>query len=618
MVVVVAYDDGMSPTPKSPHGRRRPDGIQLPPVPGLVAWHRRLQRMVAASPYTAEQYGPAHGISQRFVQDHTNPKNETKVPGLGGIYAIDRGTDYKVVDQVKDLFDLSPGDLDLRLPLWEPRHSTERLLDGLRAVLGWSHATAPSVFELAEALQRSCLETDDIGRWRVRTFDIVNGRHFAFLASRAVEFLRWYGSGAGVEDDPDEDRAYDYLDEATHGFTASETAPVDSWLNDETVPGTFQSDLPEQDRRHSWDTFRYERAELIMRMGATYSASQGEWTGGYGIVHQSLLRHRESVTGRHLYVTPVTDTAVTATPQRLADDFDGVESVLLLGVAGVAYRRLAFLVGEALGWPSLSGADLAQRLTGRRFHFQSMRRPEVFAQVFAEFGTRPRPTSVLSVHLDHLVSGVDGHLRLLPAAVQLLHTPKVLPVLVAPRTGSASLELWEERQQDQSRSGHTSMLVNQAGHSERLYRPVIEELRRTPRALSAVLQPSLPWAGPAVHRTAPDYDEDKVRTTAPEWFVHPLLGDMLVRAAYEIARYLRLGSMKEPVAPTGFAAGSTVARYETTLKACTRGDFWTDEQHLAFDETLLTPLPRGNRPAPRTARTVALTHTRPSRRTVVL
>jgi hypothetical protein len=607
----VAYGEVMSSTGIPSSGRRRPDGIPLPTVPGLVAWHQRLRRMVADSPYSASQYGPAHGIAQRFVQDHTNPTNEYKVPGLEGIYAIDRGTDYKIIDQVKDLFDLSPGELDSRLPLWEPRQSAERLLDGLRTVLGWSHATAPSVFELAETLHTSCLNSGDVGRWRVRIFDIEYGRHFPFLSTRAVEFLRWYGSGVGVEDDPDRNRAYAYIHEATNGFTNSETVKVEWWLNDDIVPGTFQPDLPEQDRRDRWDSVRYERAELILRMGSTYAAARGEWTGGYGLIHQSLLRHHDNATGRHMYLTPVTGMTPAATPQRLADDFAGVESVLLLGVGGVAYRRLEFLIGDALGWTSMSGGDLAQRLTGRRFHFQAMRRPEIFAQVFTEFGDRPRPTSVLSVHLDHLVSEIDGRQRLLPAAIRLLHNPKVLPVLITPRDGSASLDLWEERQEAQSRSGQSSMLVNQALHSQRLYRLVTDELDKTPGAVTAVLQPSLPWAGPAVHRLAPDYDLDVVPSTAPEWFLHPLLGDIMVRASYEIARYLRLGSMKDPGQPTTFSAGSTVSQFEPSLRACTQGRFWTDERLVeAFDESLVTPPHRhGDRTRPRTARTVALTHT---------
>ncbi|MEP7738879.1 hypothetical protein ABKW28_14590 [Nocardioides sp. 31GB23] len=603
------YCDCMSTSGHAQPDRNHLDKIPLPTVPGLVTWHRHLREMVEASPYNPSHYGPAHGIAQRFVQDHTNPKNELKVPGLEGIYAIDRGTNYKIVDQVKDLFALTPGELDMRLPLWEPRHSAERLLEGLRTALGWSHAATPSVYELAESLQESCASSGDAGRWRARIFDIEYGHHFTFAATRALEFLRWYGSDTGIEGDPQSGRALEYLNQATYGFTDSETAKIGTWLNDTTVPDTFQPDLPGTDRQGRWDTARLERAELIMRMGTTYAAARGEWTGGYGLVHQALLRHHDNATGRHIFLNPLIARGTGATPQPLADDFSGVESIVLLGVPAVAYPRIGFLVGEALGWPSVHGADLAQRLTGRRFHFQTERRPETFAHVFEEFRSRPKPYSILSLHLDHLMTEEDGHLRLLPSAVRLLRDRKMLPVLLAPRFGNESLLLWEERQIAQSRSGRSSMRVNTAAHCARLQHLVAEELRGQPGVVHAELQPSLPWAGPAVHRVITDDDWD-AHPTAPEWFLHPLVGDIMVRASYEIARYLLQASMREPSSPTGFAAGSTVARYERSLRACTRGAFWTDDSHIeAFDESYIAPLPRGNgRPQPRPARTVNLTH----------
>jgi hypothetical protein len=593
-VLMAADAEPMSPSP-SPGAPRR----WTIPQAGVDVWHERLRDLIKRSGRPAKDFGPDHGILDSALQKHANP-NYTGAPSLSTVYAVAKGVPaYPAAQQLRDLFGLEPHELEIRLPAWEPRVSTQRLLDTLRDALGRAHETAPSVYEIAETVHGSCLDSapggGDIGRWRTRVFDVPAGYHFRYLQAQAVEFERGYPSGITVETEPDPGvRAEEYIGQQTRGVAAL-LEPVVKTLSqaDRPHPTFLASEMDPATRLARWRTNRLERAELIMRMGTTYGASPGEWVGR---AIAPLLPLGVEPTGRHIWLTPTATSTTATSDSPLPIALDGVCTLVFVGAPSVAYRRIGYAVARALGWGRVSSNEVANRVTGRRVAVSTPGKGNAFAAAFEEFARDPMPQGVLAVHMDNLFrrdESLRGSLTIHPEALRMLTAPGVLPILLLPRPESRTMALWEERQGAILVDRPVS-LPNQEEHIDRLTAHLLQLFAGLPRALTATVLPSFPWSGPTV--------EAGPGELSPHWYIHPLIGDFVVRASYEIARFLRNGTTRDPGRPTGFASGSMAADHEPALRACTGGDHWADDDHLDFDPRYLGPATE----APRRGRVTAI------------
>lgn len=572
------------------------------PQPGIDAWHDRLRVLIAGG-YTAKSFGPAHGIKADVIQKHAGP-NHTGAPSLGLVYALSRAVNpvtgekiYPVAQQLLDLFRLEPLELEIAPSAWAPRLSPQRLLDGLKLALGWAYDEAPSAYEIAETVQRSCHDSGDIDRWRTHIFDIRSGYHFPYLSAQAIEFRRWPRTGpdsAGVEAETDlGTRAHEFIDRHTRNVAAN-FEPVLSTLAKPMPKGflaTAQVDEHELDRR--WRAFRLHRSELILRMGSTFGASPGEWVSGR-LLQPLLGADGPELSTRQLWVTPVAhSSAPSDAPMDLATT--GVTTVVFVGLPGIANRRIAFAVARALGWGHVSSTTLANRITGRRVSVATRKKADTFSAVFEEVARNPMPSSVVAIHMDNMFRRGDTPrhpVSLLHSARRMLTAPGVLPVLLVPRLGSQSLDRWEARQVAITLSDEVP-LHNQAAHCERLADDLRPVFGAVPGALVAEVQPSFPWVSP--------WNPLDPTQSPHAFYVHPLVGDLTLRVAYEIAHRLREGTTRAEVAAksrprqdrlermVGFAAGSVVARYERDLMRCSVGAPWTDDAHLDDDGRYLAP-----------------------------
>jgi len=307
------------------------------------------------------------------------------------------------------------------------------------------------------------------------------------------------------------------------------------------------------------------------------------------------------VHGRHIYLSaPTVGHADEVFPLDNAA-FPRVQTILLLGSAAMNTRRLGVLMAQGLGWQATSGLTLASAVAGRSVTglYNKPDRAELLGIALADFALRPMPHGVLTCNIDQMFSKPDPREppHLLPQARGLLHQPSILPVLLTPRPKSPTLELWEKRQDGFSAYGYARNSANLAEQSERDYQALADTLRQVPGAVRAELQPTYPWAGPAI-RFTPDAETP--------WYRHPLVGDITVRVAYELARYLRTGSPADPGQLLGFVPGSTLARYEPTLRACTRGPAWDDDKHLRWQPTYAYPAPRTGATSPPQGHTLAI------------
>jgi hypothetical protein len=152
-----------------------------------------------------------------------------------------------------------------------------------------------------------------------------------------------------------------------------------------------------------------------------------------------------------------------------------------------------------------------------------------------------------------------------------------------------------------------------------------EFLIDVPGAFAARITATLPWSGPAVLGANLKGPQGRARShlgqvvsaltpsesganvaIAPYFYQHPLIGDMMLRIAYELGRALRLpgaggiagirlGATAEqpppPVRPLGFARGSRISLFENALLAAVSGPPWDKDAHLTWDPRYLRPAP---------------------------
>ncbi|WP_133058874.1 hypothetical protein [Nocardioides sp. PD653] len=521
-------------------------------------------------------------------------------------------TNFKLGEQTRLLFGVDDHELDIRVPLWEPRLSAEHLLESLRNALRKSHTTTPSVFDIGEALLASCRQTGDLGRWRARQFDVPGGWHFPHVAFEAVEFMRWYGPDAGVDHDPDRDTAARFLgiengdipDQASRFLTPAPLAEA-------SPPATFEPGVHAASRARHWEQFRYERAELNKRLERIRGASRTGWVGGYGTLHIPLLRHSTDSTGRHIAiqqpVRPMDPEHAQTVP---VVDQQGVRTILLLGTSAVSIGPLGTWLADALGWTSLWVEELNHRHSGQRILLLEMDRRDLIPAIYRNLARDPLPRTVLTIPLPWLHRDAreqPAAATRLPEAELLLQSERVLPILIKPTP--ETLALWEERQSLASAGGHRPSPHNRMNRVAELYRVCEDYLSTVPGAVVADVTATLPWAGDAV--MAADQDDQ-----IPSFYQHPLIGDMLLRVTYELGFALRspkgivhlrgqrpggsrlekatqqlrkLPGVPSGLSSVGFAPSSLVAQFEATLRAVTRPGQWADDDHLVWDSAYERP-----------------------------
>lgn len=578
----------------------QPSAAQPEPVTyndGINKWQDRSRAIKAA----AENGDPA--LRRRFAErSHRHvPRAATEVeykrlPSLKVLHewALMTGNAYPVVEQVQDLLGLTDAEAFHPQEVWKPRYSHEHLVRQLTDLLNESIAETPSTADMAETLFASCVHTGDPGRWRVRLADIPMGWHFPYVGYHSIEFTRWYGPLTTPADDPNPNRVNELLAQAdAEGVHWRETltsrilasTPPDSFLQ-YGFPGepvhlsTEPPDLDPAQRQQLWQRFTKERHELAYRIGHLLRACRGDWHGTSGRHHLPLvggdpvLKQTTAPNPRHIRIEPTRNTAPRSSrdAQKLGS---GASTLLIIGPAGIAAPRIADMVADSLGWSYMSNREMFYRMTGWRPSYGTTT-AAVNNRMLRTLADYPPPQTVVYCNLNYFFDTSTPTLRFLDEALDVLRNPANETVLIAP-SASPSLALWDQRQ---TRALYYSTGAHNAAHQTEMTHRYVEAVRgQAPSHHIAQILPLFPWTGPAVIREG---------AFAPEWFRHPTVGDIIVRATFEITLKLQT-SAKKGTSPV-VHQGSTLARHLPRLIACTGGARWSAADDVTtFDERFRRP-----------------------------
>lgn len=487
----------------------------------IKTWREELKKEQQKQHISATQAGQRIGMAPRTAQDFFGDVKDG--PGkvdLDLIWRVSQGFPFSVGEQVQMLLGLTERDLNIQLPLWQPRISNERLIEELSRALNIGDAVAPSVWDLSERLSTSCFDGGQPGRWRSRTFDVTTGWHYPHILARGIEFLRWYGPGRQQKSATELDDVLRGLQRDTH----------DLYIEDETG---FKAQRPKhfqwagEHADEAWTRTRLERYELKQRLSRELAASRGAWFGAGGDQHVALLHNTSRAHGRHIYLAP------HGNPIVKREDVAAVKgeytTILLIGAGAAQPGRIGDLLAEALGWNSASNRDLAHRLSGRRISLARKSEREVNKVVFEQISEGRVPFTVVSCTIAYLFTESRKNSRdIKPEAKQMLSAAHVLPILLT--TDSETLRLWEDRQRAGSVDGVVDIPSNIAAMAAKMTERMKQYLENVPGAIHAWLTPTLPWHGPLTQLSD---------TSPTPWaYYHPLVGDIQVRAAFELWRGL--------------------------------------------------------------------------------
>jgi hypothetical protein len=623
-------------SPRTRRGGRGPiDEVGEKLRANAATWRARVVDMVArANNADVKQIETERGIQKGalkvFVAEHPGlnvhwldsaTRKGAGVPGLDNIVRLAASTPYKVPEQIRDLVGLGEDDFNAWAPRWSGRIRYQdlrvRLLNALRA----SQADVPTTADLAAALLASCDKPGEIARWQAHLFDVTGGWHFPYIAYNAVNFTRWYGHDRGADDEiKPEIRAT-----VDHGRRAPTDQLPYTFLSEDPELSFLRFGAPGGDRRRGhadpevpaslkqqwWDRLRRDRYELTARLGESLGAMRGYWGQASGIHSLALPTGPPSDEAvapplRHIWVEPAMRVAPT-TGQRL--EVRGRARLLLItGEQGMHLRRIADLIGEALGWTAVSNRDVVYARRGVRVRLNDPDHHEFDASMLRSLIATPPPEpTVVAMNLAYMSRPGRPHTYLSEVG-ELLTQPGVRAVSFSPRY-RRTLQQWQTREHGRDEVGRPMGRSSPESASEALVRldafaPILAGVnaedeaswtrRRTdsrstfaPRHWFAQVSPAYPWATPAVRPGSWE---------PARWYEHPLIGDITIRVAYETAAFLVGGAPLEPRPvnrPTfNFVEDSVLDRHQERLKAIPFGKdgLWdTRAESREYDPRFLEP-----------------------------
>lgn len=568
----------------SRRGRRPASGVLSA---GTITWQNRVTQICGEYPGGRPAFAALHGLGEATLQSWAT--HRVGPPATETMYALHASGAYLMADQVMDLFGLGVHELAPTVETWQPKYAYNDVMRDLVGVLSKSRQLAPTIHDFTERLLESCQRSGDIGRWRTRHFDVPMGWLFPHLGYQGVEFLRWNGPNRMVDRYPGRSAAYvQGLLERGQITQGALDKLVSKKVQSLEAPQGFRPSIVDEERRASeWLEYRANRYELMARLSSTIRASSAAFTGGFGVQHAPLLRHGGDPTGRYMYVVsaprpaPRPDVVIP-----LAGVPPQTRVIVFLAPTSLRMPVIAKHVAEALSWPCDTNRSFAARLYGHRPSLLSDPGEDLNRRICARIAAQAPPIderTVLAFNFEYLHrKGPDG-MVVHPEVLAMLSREWVFPVLMTHPDESEpnSSTLWELRQwagdslpgSNPGGGGIKVMRANDAGAvatDMNAWR-----LRMTSGGFggveASILQTFLHAGGATGVQSAGDH---------PAFFRHPQVGDLDLRAAYEIA--IRLAQGGEPMGRTfGFAPDSLVQQFSPLLSRITGGSgsrptFWSD------------------------------------------
>ncbi|WP_458117277.1 hypothetical protein [Arthrobacter sp. D2-10] len=477
-------------------------------------------------------------------------------PSISSLLEVAQIIDYPLVEQLVDLGYVAPDDLDLiDSPLLTPGWL---LMQRLERALSETRRTASGVAELISALRAHTIRTststvEDLARWRARVFDIpVGTKKYRHIGYHAVEFEVWLG--------PTPEASWDRrLAERERRGNATVCRLIPSASAREKL---LKRHLGNREPSTEVMAGAYERVELEHRMEIPRAEGHFNVYGLDGKLAAPLVG--DSRPGpRHIYVESASVKTDLRESRPQSPDIDLFEYVNGSGQKAWAKKILfiappaaspvptAHLIGRALGWNVISLRQSAGSVTGSlvRIRDQESARQSIerASRAFRTASGTESPTLFVGTYLQSLANSEEGK--------RLLLDESLLPVLLIPTW--STLQYWVARQ----RVGQGLINPKAAEDTEKVLNQIEETVRQREFGNGEVFQFSrdMEW-WPTRGRNAPEKFADSA-----DFFEHPVIGDIRLKAAYQLAYLFTNGRLPVRPANTYFLNGP-VAQFHDSLK----------------------------------------------------
>ena len=215
------------------------------------------------------------------------------------------------------------------------------------------------------------------------------------------------------------------------------------------------------------------------------------------------------------------------------------------------------MAAAGMGWDCYSMREVAGHSHGALPHVSTFGRHEAMQRALAEIvrWIPSLPTLIVWTALESLLESSETSSAANDAARAMLLAEDVLPIVIRP--DADTLDSWHRRQVDQIGAYGTPAATNQPSVVQHSLRQVIQVLSSRPAKSYLVLDvtATLPW-----HPS----------TGSAQYFEDPRIGDIRVRAAYQLSYLLLRGRLPETnIAPTDFVESSVLATFEDALRQST-------------------------------------------------
>lgn len=559
----------------------------------LRLWRAKVREIVDGSSLTQTAFASRYRFPVRTLQSWVGEAPATV--RLESILKWHETSLFPLAEQMRLLFgeDVLPN--APAMTGWGMQRDAASLIAQLADVVDLHQRIEPGVADFVRAIEQSCIDSGDLGRWEARVMTIVFGWHFPWHGTDFVEFRR--RKRPSQRTDHSDGYVEAFLESAPHPRSAI-NRHISTMIASSEPPDEFRPDAPDRERRAGWRTIRLERYELTARLLDVLKASTASWSGAARVTTPDLFEGGD-LAGRHLLSVP--RTPLMRRPNQIPLEGPACHTILIIGPAGLSPNRIAHLIGSGIGWNSISNRVVAHQVSGHRVSQSNTAavhdrvNDQVLRHLVDTHGGSPR--RVIAFEFAYLER--DGKAR--SAAEELFRQPGVLPVVLVHPPASVTSRLWAMRKDENGADTDEEAHLKAIGQMDRWS----EVARDVPGAIIATILPTRLLAGTAVGQDGPG--------EARAWLSHPINGDMILRNAFEIANALVTGRPDSAPKTHRFIPDSVLGRHQRQLAACTGGRYWGDPADwLDFDERYLEPPAAHDEPI--RARTVRIEVVRDVRR----
>lgn len=530
------------------------EGRQLPPD---SPWRQRIREQAGTLPRQHREI--ASKIPDRATKIEASLKKWTRggfwwPPTIPSILEVARIIDYPVVEQLIDLGYLSLEDLEvIDSPLLTPGWL---LIQRLELALSENRKVSSGVADLVLGLRSNTLQTasnapHDLARWRAKLFDVPVGSVYPHIGYHAVEFEVWLGPTFG-------DSAHARLMErARLGREALERLVPSPGEREARIRRHVNQRKPTVDVLAGAN----ERAELEERIQVPRANGHFNVYGLEGSLGAPLVGSSSSDTEpRHIYVESASSRTDVKESRPLAPDTDlftfagesgesrSSSKVLLIAPPAASPLPLAHLIGRALGWEVVSLRQSAGNASGSlvRIRDQVAEARVPLDRAGRSFRTASRPSILVTSYLKHLAETAEGK--------RMLLDDTVVPILLKPT--KATLESWAARQS----IGQRVLTTAPVEGTENLLDQIEVLLQERAKGHYEILEFRNDMQWWPRRKDLPG--EFAPRT---DYFEHPSIGDIRLRAAYQLAYLFVRGKLANSRNAHTYFLSGPVARFHDRL-----------------------------------------------------